>query len=143
MLGAMTPAASSPSSGLDARALAAENALLREQLAAVSEIGLALSAERDLRALLETILTKARWLTCADAGSLYLVEGERRDKLRFVLAQNDSREVPFVERVLDLTSATIVGWVARTRRAVGASTPTRRTSTSRSATAASPCSSCP
>jgi len=117
----MTPPASSPASpasSLDPRALAEENALLREQLAAVSEIGLALSAERDLRTLLETILTKARWLTCADAGSLYLVEGEKRDKLRFVLAQNDSRQVPFVERVLDLTSATIVGWVARTRRAV-------------------------
>lgn len=111
----MTP--SSPQA-LDPRALAEENALLREQLAAVSEIGLALSAERDLRALLETILTKARWLASADAGSLYLVEGEKRDKLRFVLAQNDSRQVPFVERVLDLTSATIVGWVARSRRAV-------------------------
>ncbi len=99
-------------------ALRAENAFLREQLAAVTDIGIALSAERDLRSLLETILTKARWLASADAGSLYLVEGEQRDRLRFVLAQNDSREVPFVERVLDLRSETIVGHVARTRQTV-------------------------
>jgi HD-GYP domain-containing protein (c-di-GMP phosphodiesterase class II) len=99
-------------------ALRAENELLREQLSAVTDIGIALSAERDLRSLLTTILTKARWLTSADAGSLYLVEGEQRDRLRFVLAQNDSRQVPFVERVLELASGTIVGHVARTRAAV-------------------------
>lgn len=112
----MTSASPPPFAHVDA--LRAENALLREQLAAVTEIGIALGAERDLRALLETILTKARWLTGADAGSLYLVEGERRDRLRFVLAQNDSREVPFVERVLDVSSETIVGHVARTREAL-------------------------
>jgi HD-GYP domain-containing protein (c-di-GMP phosphodiesterase class II) len=100
------------------RALEEENALLRDQLAAVSDIGLALSAERDLRTLLETILTKSRWLTNADAGSLYLLEGEKRDSLRFVLAQNDSRSVPFVERVLPIAGKTIVGWVARNRKAV-------------------------
>ena len=49
-------------------------------------------------------------LTCADAGSLYLVEGEHQDKLRFVLAQNDSLAVPFVEMVLDISSKTIVGY---------------------------------
>lgn len=99
-------------------ALRAENEFLREQLAAVTDIGIALSAERDLRSLLTTILTKARWLASADAGSLYLVEGEKRDRLRFVLAQNDSRQVPFVERVLELAAGTIVGHVARTRTAV-------------------------
>src|SRR5690606_3492910 len=78
----------------DAATLRAENASLREQLAAVTDIGIALSAERDLRSLLETILTKTRWLASADAGSLYLVEGEGRDRLRFVLAQNDSLRVP-------------------------------------------------
>jgi HD-GYP domain-containing protein (c-di-GMP phosphodiesterase class II) len=101
--------------------LRAENALLREQLAAVNEIGIALSAERDIKSLLSTILTKARWLANADAGSLYLVEGEHRERLRFVLAQNDSREVPFVERVLDIQSHTIVGHVARTRCALNIS----------------------
>lgn len=103
---------------LDAAALAAENAFLREKLAAVTEIGIALSAERDLTSLLQTILTKARWLCRADAGSLYLVEGQNNDKLRFVLAQNDSLEVPFVEMVLDISSKTIVGYAAKTRQTV-------------------------
>jgi HD-GYP domain-containing protein (c-di-GMP phosphodiesterase class II) len=98
--------------------LAGENALLREQLQAVNEIGIALTVERDLRSLLEVILTQARRLTCADAGSLYLVEGEQRDKLRFVLAQNDSRPVPFVEMVLEVADRTVVGHVARTRELI-------------------------
>lgn len=98
--------------------LIGENALLREQLQALNEIGVALSVERDLHSLLETILTQARRVTCADAGSLYLVEGEQRDKLRFVLAQNDSRTVPFVEMVLDMGDKTVVGHVARTRELI-------------------------
>ncbi|MFA5939854.1 MAG: HD domain-containing phosphohydrolase [Sinimarinibacterium sp.] len=99
-------------------ALRAENALLREQLGGVVEIGIALSAQHDLKSLLATILSKARWLACADAGSLYLVEGDRRDRLRFVLAQNDSCAVPFAETVLDIDSRTIAGHVARTRSAL-------------------------
>jgi HD-GYP domain-containing protein (c-di-GMP phosphodiesterase class II) len=95
--------------------LARENTRLREQLQTVTQIGTALSSERDLTSLLRTILTKARELTHADAGSLYLVEGDKRDKLRFVLAQNDSLEVPFVEMVLDISSKTIVGHVATAR----------------------------
>lgn len=100
------------------RDLAHENAALREQLQALNEIGVALSVERDLRSLLEAILTQARRVTCADAGSVYLVEGEQRDKLRFVLAQNDSRTVPFVEMVLDMADKTVVGHVARTRELI-------------------------
>jgi HD-GYP domain-containing protein (c-di-GMP phosphodiesterase class II) len=96
--------------------LLAENTRLREQLDAVTKIGIALSAEKDLSALLKTILTTARTFTKADAGSLYLVEGEDRSKLRFVLAQNDSLEVPFVERILEISSKTIVGYAASTLR---------------------------
>ncbi|MGE0712269.1 MAG: HD domain-containing phosphohydrolase [Planctomycetota bacterium] len=103
---------------VDPAALAAENAMLKEQLSAVTEIGIALSAERDLHSLLRTILTQARRLARADAGSLYLVEGDRRDKLRFVLAQNDSLQVPFVEMVLDVTSKSIVGHATRTKQTI-------------------------
>ncbi|HBP23000.1 MAG TPA: phosphohydrolase [Planctomycetes bacterium] len=99
-------------------ALAAENAMLKESLAAITDIGIALSAERDLTSLLSTILTKARYLSRADAGSLYLVEGDQREKLRFVLAQNDSLEVPFVEMVLDISSKTIVGHAVSTQQTV-------------------------
>ncbi|MCA8924262.1 MAG: GAF domain-containing protein [Planctomycetes bacterium] len=97
-------------------ALCAENASLREQLAIVTEIGTQLSAERDLDRLLERILTGARRLTHADAGSLYLLESHDRGHLRFKLAQNDSVDVPFRETVIELTSDTIVGYVARTRQ---------------------------
>ena len=98
--------------------LAADNQDLRDQLGAITEIGLALSAERDLTSLLRTVLTKARWLAKADAGSLYLVEGEQRDKLRFVLAQNDSLEVPFVEMVLEITNRTIVGHASQSKTTI-------------------------
>jgi HD-GYP domain-containing protein (c-di-GMP phosphodiesterase class II) len=95
-----------------------ENVRLRTHLEAVTEIGIALSAERDLTSLLRAILTSARELTRADAGSLYLVEGENREALRFVLAQNDSIEVPFVEMVLGVDSPTIAGYVVRERQVV-------------------------
>ena len=51
------------------------NLTLRSQeLAELSKIGVALSSERDQDRLLEMILTEAREITFADAGSLYLVE---------------------------------------------------------------------
>jgi HD-GYP domain-containing protein (c-di-GMP phosphodiesterase class II) len=98
--------------------LAEQNDGLRAQLGAITDIGLALSAERDLNSLLSTVLTKARWLASADAGSLYLVEGEKHNKLRFVLAQNDSLEVPFVEMLLEITHRTIVGHAALSRETI-------------------------
>ncbi len=45
-----------------------------ERLLNLNQIGLALSSERDIEALLWLILTKARELTDADAGSLYILE---------------------------------------------------------------------
>ena len=43
----------------------------------LNNIGVALSAERDIDKLLEMILVKSREITAADAGSLYLVERGR------------------------------------------------------------------
>jgi HD-GYP domain-containing protein (c-di-GMP phosphodiesterase class II) len=74
-----------------------------EELSQLNQIGVALSAERDIDRLLELILSKCREITAADAGSLYLVERapESRngdvDRLRFKLAQNDSVPLPFEE----------------------------------------------
>lgn len=51
------------------------------------EIGIALSAERNLSQLLEMIVDEARRLTSADGGTLYLVEG---DSLAFHIAQTQS-----------------------------------------------------
>jgi HD-GYP domain-containing protein (c-di-GMP phosphodiesterase class II) len=84
-----------------------------EEIRALVEVGVALAAERDPDKLLETILTRARSLTQADAGSLYLIEaGAGGDVLEFVLAQNDSVHFEFVERTLPLDDSSIAGFVA-------------------------------
>jgi len=57
------------------------------------EIGLSLSSERDLPTLQRLIVHKARELTGADAGSLFVIEdrdGERR--LRFAVAQTGPKD---------------------------------------------------
>lgn len=62
----------------------------REQLVEeLIEIGLALTNERDLYALLDRILEAARRFTRAEAGTLFLCEG---DRLRFAVVQNDLLE---------------------------------------------------
>src|SRR3990170_6682749 len=59
------------------------NLLLKELI----QIGIALTSERDLSVLLENILAEARRFARADAGTLFLREG---DRLRFAVVQNDS-----------------------------------------------------
>jgi len=80
----------------------------------LNNIGIRLSAERDVPALLELILTKAREITRSDAGSLYLVEddGAGGRRLRFMLAQNDSVQVPFREFTMPLNQQSVAGYVA-------------------------------
>ena len=60
---------------------------LEDRLKRLNEIGVALSAKRDLIALLELILQEARSFTRADAGTLYLVRG---DFLSFEITQNNT-----------------------------------------------------
>jgi len=100
------------------------------ELEELNAIGIALSAERDHERLLNLILTKSREITCADAGSLFLVESidmpigaenrtgdQQRVRgrwLRFRLAQNDSRDFKFEEDVLAITRQSIAGYVAET-----------------------------
>ena len=55
-------------------------------LAELIQIGIALTNERDLTALLERIVEEARRFTRAEAGTLFLREGEL---LRFAVVQND------------------------------------------------------
>jgi HD-GYP domain-containing protein (c-di-GMP phosphodiesterase class II) len=57
---------------------------------ALIDIGIKLSSEQNLEILLELILKNARNITNADAGSLYLKEG---NKLRFVISQNNTLEI--------------------------------------------------
>src|SRR5207247_6690855 len=86
------------------------------QLEELTAIGIRLSAERNLDALLELILTKGREITRSDAGSLYVVEKspDGRACLRFKLAQNDSVQVPFSESTLPISEESVAGFVALT-----------------------------
>jgi HD-GYP domain-containing protein (c-di-GMP phosphodiesterase class II) len=65
----------------------ADSPLLR--LKELNEIGIALSQQRDLNSLLETILVAAKRITHADAGTLYLHEPEQQ-VLRFEILRNDT-----------------------------------------------------
>jgi HD-GYP domain-containing protein (c-di-GMP phosphodiesterase class II) len=96
-----------------------------EELSKLNEIGVALSAERDIDRLLELILSKSREITVADAGSLYLVERDHEgsngngERLRFKLPQNDSVGVSdFQEFTVPLDKTSIAGYVALTGETV-------------------------
>src|SRR5216110_1606865 len=86
------------------------------ELKQVSEVGIALSTVRDHQVLLTMILSKARELSRADAGSLYLLDevgGQR--VLRWKLAQSDSIDVgTFEEKILPITRKSLAGYVAMT-----------------------------
>jgi HD-GYP domain-containing protein (c-di-GMP phosphodiesterase class II) len=87
----------------------------------LNHIGIALSETHEVDALLEMILTKARQITGADAGSLYMVEEARPDvlasgpgerHLRFKRTQNDSMDFPFAEFTLPLRESSLAGYAA-------------------------------
>ena len=82
----------------------------------MSEVGVSLSTVRDHSVLLTMILSKARELSRADAGSLYLLDEVDGNKvLRWKLAQNDSIDVEgFEEKVLPITRKSLAGYVAMT-----------------------------
>ncbi|HLY96817.1 MAG TPA: GAF domain-containing protein, partial [Sideroxyarcus sp.] len=65
---------------------------LLNRLSDLNVIGAALSSERDINRLLESILTAARRITNADAGTLYLVDAEKQ-VLTFEILHNDSLNI--------------------------------------------------
>ncbi len=92
-----------------------------QELSELNKIGIALSAERNSNALLELILNKAREITSADAGSLYLIEKKPDQasadadpwldkQLRFKLAQNDSLAIDYQEFVLPIQRKSMAGY---------------------------------
>src|SRR5712692_3382860 len=89
----------------------------------LNRVGIALSETRDVEQLLDLILKKAREITAADAGSLYLVEkggisaedGLRVPLLRFKLTQNDSVQFPFSEHTLPVTEDSMAGYCTRSQ----------------------------
>ncbi len=62
------------------------------RLEQLNQIGVALSKERDINSLLESILIAAMELTRADGGTLYLMS-EKRDSLVFTIMRNNSMEI--------------------------------------------------
>lgn len=91
------------------------------------DIGIALTGERDLYALLERILEQARRFTRAEAGTLFLREG---DHLRFAVVQNDFLEARLGKREmqrrlqaapLPLSEPSLAGHVAQTGEIINVS----------------------
>ena len=97
-----------------ARGEAAQRA---REIGELTRIGVALGTERDLKTLLELILTQSRRITQSDAGSLYLVERneEGNKRLRFRLAQTYSKpEAPLVEFTIPVDRTSLAGYCAVT-----------------------------
>lgn len=92
-----------------------EAAIRTREITELTQIGAALATERDYHKLLTLILSQARRVTHADAGSLYLVE-EHEDgsrHLHFKLAQNHSRsDLSFSEFTMPIDRSSIAGYVA-------------------------------
>jgi HD-GYP domain-containing protein (c-di-GMP phosphodiesterase class II) len=95
-----------------------EASLVQQRLAHEStdllEIARALSSERDLATLQQLIVHKARELTRADGGSLYVVENaEGGKRLRFAVAQTGSLDAGvYLGSILPLSVESIAGYVA-------------------------------
>jgi HD-GYP domain-containing protein (c-di-GMP phosphodiesterase class II) len=81
----------------------------------------AIARERDIDKLLALILEKSRWLTGADAGSIYVVESRASDagrRLRFKLSQNDSLEFEAREHTIPVSAQSIAGAAVLARQPI-------------------------
>lgn len=95
----------------------AERAALAREVTDLTETGIRLLTERERDVLLELILSQARRLTGADAGSLYLVESIASGPARLVfsLTQNESRpDIRLASFTLPLDSTSLAGHAAST-----------------------------
>lgn len=102
---------------LDAKDRAAERgqslSRYRYELGEFMNIARAMTTERDVGKLLDLILEKARITTGADAGSIYVVEGDEKGRsLRFKLTQNASVRFDAREFVMPLSARSIAGFCA-------------------------------
>ena len=85
----------------------------RVELGELLNIARSMTTERDVSKLLSVILEKSRFITGADAGSIYVVEGdEKRPMLRFKLTQNDSLSFDSREFVMPISTRSIAGAAA-------------------------------
>ena len=114
---------------LDARARAESRGKwlnrYRYELGELIEISRALTTEREIDKLLGLILEKARFITGADAGSIYVVEGDDPDPsrrmLRFKLSQNESIKFDSREFTVPISPRSISGAVALSKSLISLS----------------------
>ncbi len=92
----------------------------RYELGELIEIAKVISTEREIDKLLDIILGKSRFITGADAGSIYVVEGDDPDparrKLRFKLSQNDSVCFDSREFTIPVSPRSMSGYVALNKK---------------------------
>lgn len=88
----------------------------RYELGELIEIAKAITTERQIDKLLGLILEKSRFITGADAGSIYVVEGDdpdpRHRTLHFKLSQNDSVNFDSREFTVPVSERSMSGYVA-------------------------------
>ncbi len=91
----------------------------RYEIGEFLEIAQAITTERDIEKLLALILEKTRFITGADAGSIYVVEGEdpdiERRTLHFKLTQNDSVNFDASEFSVPINERSMAGNAALNR----------------------------
>ena len=117
LLAALKAAFREAAARADLRRARAEVVARSREITELTQIGVALTTERNYDVLLEMILTQSRRITQSDGGSLYLVEAREgpSPKLRFKLAQNDTvPNAPFVEFTMPLNHASVAGYVCST-----------------------------
>lgn len=80
----------------------------------LTDIGIALSAEKRLPHLLDKILTEAQNIACCDAASLFLIDDSdpKNPQLAFKLTKNDSIPLDFKEIRFPLNKQSISGYSA-------------------------------
>ena len=91
----------------------------RYELGELVEIARAITQERDIDRLLDLVLEKSRFITGADAGSIYVVEhSEEGQRLHFKLSQNESCEFESSEFTIPVSTRSIAGAAVVTRRPI-------------------------
>lgn len=100
-----------------AESRAASLSRYRYEIGELVDIARAMTTERDVSKLLGLILEKSRFVTGADAGSIYVVENEG-STLRFKLSQNDSVSFDSREFTMPLSNRSIAGAAAVDKRAI-------------------------
>jgi HD-GYP domain-containing protein (c-di-GMP phosphodiesterase class II) len=92
----------------------------QQRLKQLTQIGIALSQEKNLGRLLKKILDEAQSLSNCDAVSLFLIDqtNPKNPQLVFKLAQNTSKKLDFVEKRFPLNNHSIAGFCASNKKIV-------------------------